>query len=172
MVLPPRYDTARIREARVDRYSSVSVDGNYYSVPDYLVGEFVLVKIYPDKILCYHNQEKIATHQRCEGRGHWSLDINHYLRTLKLKPGAVKRSTAFTQIKPDLKAIYRQYYEGKERQFLDLLELVATHSLSAVCETIALLEKIPTMVTTEKIKLILEKKDEPVPILAPSAITK
>jgi len=172
LVLPPRYDTARIREARVDRYSSVSVDGNYYSVPDHLVGEFVLVKIYPDKILCYHNQEKIATHQRCEGRGHWSLDINHYLRTLKLKPGAVKRSTAFTQIKPDLKAIYRQYYEGKERQFLDLLELVATHSLSAVCETIALLEKIPTMVTTEKIKLILEKKDEPVPILAPSAITK
>ena len=69
-------------------------------------------------------------------------------------------------------AIYRQYYEGQEKQFLQLLELVATHSLPQVCETIAQLERIPTTVSTEKIKLILEKKDEPVPILAPSAITR
>ncbi len=170
--LPPRYDTARITEARVGRYSTVSVDTNHYSVPDHLVGEFVLVKIYPDRILCYHNQQKIASHKRCEGRDHWSLDINHYLKTLKLKPGALKRSSAFSQIKPELKAIYHKYYQGQEKQFLQLLELIATHSLPKVSETIAMLEKIPTTVTTEKIRLILEKKDEPVPMLAPSAITR
>jgi len=172
LVLPPRYDTARITETRVDRYSTISIDGNHYSVPDHLVGEFVLVKIYPDKILCYHNQEKIATHQRCCGRDHWQLDINHYLKTLKFKPGALGRSSAFLQIKPELKAIYHKYYQGKERQYLQLLELVATHSLPNVSQTITLLERIPTTVNTEKIKLILEKKEEPVPILAPSAITR
>jgi len=161
-----------ITEARVGRYATVSVDTNHYSVPDHLVGEFVLVKIYPDRILCYHNQEKIASHKRCEGRDHWSLDINHYLKTLKLKPGALKRSSAFLQIKPELKAIYHKYYQGQEKQFLQLLELIATHSLPKVSETIALLEKIPTTVTTEKIRLILEKKDEPVPMLTPSAITR
>jgi transposase/predicted transcriptional regulator len=172
LVLPPRYDTARITEARVGRYSTVSVDSNHYSIPDHLVGEFVLVKIYPDKILCYHQEQKIATHQRCEGRDHWQLNISHYLKTLNLKPGALKRSSALAQIKPELKAIYRKYYQGQERQFLQLLELAATHSMPKVNETIALLERIPTAVNTEKIKLILEKKDEPVPILAPSAITK
>ena len=172
LVLPPRYDTARITEARVNRYATVSVEANHYSVPDHLVGEFVLVKIYPDKILCYHNQEKIATHQRCCGRDHWQLDINHYLKTLKFKPGALKRSSAFLQIKPELKAIYHKYYQGQERQFIDLLELVATHSLPNVSQTITMLEKIPTTVTTEKIRLILEKKDEPVRMLAPSAITR
>jgi hypothetical protein len=172
LVLPPRYDTARITEARVDRYSTVSVDTNHYSVPDHLVGEFVLVKVYPEQILCYHQEEKIASHQRCVGRDHWQLDINHYLKTLKLKPGALRRSSAFSQMKPELKAIYRNYYQGQERQYLHLLELVATHSLSQVSQTIAMLEKIPTTVNTEKIRLILEKKDEPVPILAPSAITK
>jgi transposase len=172
LVLPPRYDTARIREARVGRYATVSVEANHYSVPDHLVGEFVLVKIYPDQILCYHNQEKIASHKRCEGRDHWQLDINHYLKTLKFKPGALKRSSAFSQIKPELKAIYHNYYQGQEKQFINLLELVATHSLPKVSQTITLLEKIPTTVTTEKIRLILEKKDEPVPILVPSAITK
>ena len=172
LLLPPRYDTARIREARVDRYSTISIDGNHYSVPDHLVGEFVLVKIYPDQILCYHQEQKIASHKRCCGRDHWQLDINHYLKTLKFKPGALGRSRAFSQMKPELKAIYHKYYQGQERQYLQLLELVATHSLSQVSETMTMLEKIPTTVNTEKIKLILEKKEEPVPILAPSAITK
>lgn len=169
--LPPRYDTARVREARVGRYSTVSVDGNHYSVPDHLVGEFVLVKIYPDKILCYDNQEQIASHPRCEGKDNWQLDISHYLKTLKLKPGALKRSSAFSQLKPKLKAIYHKYYQGQERQYLQLLELVATHSLPKVSQTIVLLERIPTTISTEKIRLILEKKDEPVRILASSAIT-
>lgn len=172
LVLPPRYDTARITEGRVDRYSTISIEGNHYSVPDHLVGEFVLVKIYPDKILCYHQEEKIAFHQRCPGQGSWQLNINHYLKTLKFKPGALKRSSAFFQLKTELKEIYRKYYQGQERQFLQLLELVATHSLPKVSETIAMLEKIPTGVNTEKIQLILEKRDEPAPILAPSDITR
>jgi transposase-like protein len=172
LVLPPRYDTARITEARVDRYSTISVDANHYSVPDHLVGEFVLVKIYPDKILCYHQEEKIADHQRCEGRDHWQMDINHYLKTLKFKPGALGRSSAFLQMKPQLQAIYHKYYQRQQRQYLQLLELVATHSLPKVSQTIGMLEKIPTTVTTEKIRLILEKKDEPAPILVPCAITR
>lgn len=172
LVLPPRYDTARVTEARVDHYSTVSVDGNHYSVPDHLVGEFVLVKIYPEKVLCYHNGQKVALHQRREGQAHWSLDISHYLKTLQLKPGALGRSSAFAQMKPELKGIYRKYYQGQERQFLQLLDLIATHSLPEVIETIDKLEKIPTPVNTEKIKLILEKKDEPARILAPSAITR
>lgn len=172
LVLPPRYDTARITEARVDRYSTVSIDTNHYSVPDHLVGEFVLAKIYPDKILCYHNSERIASHQRCSGQAHWQLDISHYLKTLKLKPAALRRSSAFFQLQTQLKVIYHQYYEGQERQFIDLLELIASYSLPVVSETITMLEKIPTMVTTEKIRLILEKKEEPVPTLAPSDITR
>jgi len=66
--LPPRYDTARTTEARVDRYACITVDGNHYSVPDHLVGKFVFIKIYPDWINCYHNEKKIASHQRRYGR--------------------------------------------------------------------------------------------------------
>jgi len=172
LVLPPRYDTARVREARVDRYSTISIDGNHYSVPDHLVGEFVLVKVYPEQILCYHNQEKIASHQRCLGQAYWQLDINHYLKTLKFKPGALKRSSAFLQMKPQLQAIYHKYYQGQEKQFLQLFDLIATHSLPKVSQTITVLEKIPTTVNTEKIRLILEKKEEPAPILVPCAITR
>lgn len=172
LVLPPRYDTAHITESRVDSYSTVSVDGNHYSVPDHLVGEFVLVKCYPHQVLCYHNGDKVASHPRSSFEIRWSLDISHYLNTLKLKPGALRRSSAFLQMKPRLKDIYQEYYQGQEKEFLKLLELIAKYSLTKVNETIVHLEKIPTKVNTEKIQLILEKKEVPPPVLAPSAITR
>jgi len=159
--LPPRYDTARITEARVDRYACITVDGNHYSVPDYLVGKFVFIKIYPDRIICYHSEKKIASHKRKYGRKKWSIDITHYLRTLKAKPGALKRSTAFGQLQPRLKAIYQKYYQGKEKHFIELLELTAEHNLVAVEQAITLLEKVnPTGVNTEKIRMIVERKDD------------
>lgn len=159
--LPPRYDTARITEARVDSYSCIMVDGNHYSVPDDLVGKFVFIKIYPDRIICYHTSQKIASHKRRYGRKKWSISITHYLRTLKLKPGALKRSTAFSQIKPRLKVIYQKYYQGKEKSFIELLELTADHNLLSVEQAITLLEEInPTGVNTEKIRTIVERKDD------------
>jgi hypothetical protein len=75
-------------------------------------------------------------------------------------------------MKPRLKDIYQEYYQGQEKEFLKLLELIAKYSLTKVNETIVHLEKIPTKVNTEKIQLILEKKEVPPPVLAPSAITR
>ncbi len=156
--LPPRYDTARIVESRADKYSCITVDGNHYSVPDHLVGQFIFTKIYPDKIICYHNQKRVAQHQRRYTNQEWSIDINHYLVTLKLKPGALKRSTAFAQLKPRLKGIYQKYYQGQEKSFIGLLELIATNNLYRVEQAIAVLEKInPSGISTEKIKTIVER---------------
>jgi len=159
--LPPRYDTARITEARVDKYACVTIDSNHYSVPDHLVGKFVFIKIYPDLIICYHNSQRIASHKRRYGKNQWVIDISHYLNTLKLKPGALKRSTAFSQIKPGLKTIYQKYYRSKEKHFIELLELIAVYNLVAVKQAITLLEKInPSGISTEKIRNILERKDD------------
>lgn len=159
--LPPRYDTARITEVRADKYSCISIDGNHYSVPDHLVGKFIFIKIYPDWIIGYHASQKIASHKRRYGKNQWSIDITHYLRTLKLKPGALKRSTAFSQIQPRLKTIYQKYYRGKEKSFIELLELTADHKLVSVEQAITLLEKVnPTGVNTEKIRMIVERKDD------------
>ncbi len=53
-----------------------------------------------------------------------------------------------------------------------LLKLVSAYSLPKVSQIITMLEKIPTTVNSEKIRLILERKEEPVRILAPCAITR
>lgn len=154
----PRYDTARTAEPRADRYSTIMVDSCHYSVPDSLVGQFIFVKVYPDSIICYHDTKEVARHKRKYGKHEWSLDISHYIKTLTLKPGALRRSTALAQIKPDLKDIYQKYYRGSEKAFIELLGLISEEGMGSIKEAIAALLKIsPYSVETEKIKTLVKR---------------
>ena len=154
----PRYDTARTAEPRADKYSTIMVDSCHYSVPDSLVGQFIFVKIYPDRIICYYDSKEVARHKRGHGKHEWFIDISHYIKTLKLKPGALKRSVAFSQVKPELKCIYQKYYEGREKSFIELIELISIEGMDRIKDAIATLVKIdPNGIGTEKIKTIVQR---------------
>jgi len=151
----PKYDAARITELRVNKYSVVMIDGCYYSVPDSHVGKMVLTKIYSNEIRCFYEGAPIATHARKMGSNLWTIDLNHYLSTLKKKPGALASSVALHQADPRLQKIYRQHYITKERDFIDLIFFISEHGLEKVEEAILLLTKVsPLEVTTETIKAI------------------
>jgi transposase len=154
----PRYDTARTAEPRADKYSTITVDGCHYSVPDSLVGQFIFVKVYPDRIICHHDTKEVARHKRGYGRHEWFIDISHYIKTLKLKPGALKRSVAFSQVKPELKCIYQKYYKGREKSFIELMELISCEGMDRIKDAIATLVRIdPNGIGTEKIKTIVQR---------------
>jgi transposase len=154
----PRYDTARTAEPRADKYSTIMVDSCHYSVPDSLVGQFIFTKVYPDRIICYHDSKEVARHKRYNGRHEWFIDISHYIKTLKLKPGALKRSVAFSQIKPELKCIYQKYYEGREKSFIELMELISEEGMDSIKDAVATLLRIdPNGIGTEKIKTIVQR---------------
>ncbi|MDI9412812.1 MAG: IS21 family transposase [Bacillota bacterium] len=151
----PKYDAARITELRVNKYSVVMVDGCYYSVPDKHVGQMVLTKVYSNEIRCFYEGAPIAAHARKMGSNLWTIDLNHYLSTLKKKPGALASSVALHQADPRLQKIYRQHYITKERDFIDLIFFISEHGLEKVEEAISLLTKVsPLEVTTETIKAI------------------
>lgn len=159
--LMPSYDISRVTELRVNKYSVITVDENKYSVPDSLVGKFVTTKVYPDKILVYHNNIKVAEHIRSFGSHTWNIEINHYLNTLKKKPGAIHRSTAMHQMNHQLQNIYNKYYTENPRDFIDLIGLISKEGLESVKKVIAELEKIsPLNINTEKIKLLCNRKEE------------
>jgi hypothetical protein len=100
----------------VDKYSTVCIDNCHYSVPDLYVGEFLfIVKIYTSKILLLLQRQKVAVHERKYGLRKWSIQIAHYTRTLKKKPGALAGSLALKQAEPELQKIYHKYYTEKER---------------------------------------------------------
>lgn len=159
--LMPTYDIARTAELRVNKYSVVCIDENKYSVPDSLVGKFVTAKIYPQDIMIYHNSVKVAEHARNYGSHSWNIKIEHYLKTLKKKPGAIHSSTAMQQVNPRLQTIYNNYYTESPKEFIELIEIISEKGLEKIEETIKELEKIsPIGISTEKIKLLCNRDME------------
>ncbi|MFU0783642.1 IS21 family transposase [Thermoanaerobacterium thermosaccharolyticum] len=156
--LPP-FDAARCEDLRVDKYSTIVIDSCHYSVPDAYVGKIIFTKIYSHKILCYHNNVKIAEHERIYGFNEWSIKIEHYLNTLKKKPGALPSSAALNQADPRLQQIYYTYYTTKEKEFIELLQYIGIVGIQKILDAIEKLRKIdPIDITTDKIKIICERK--------------
>jgi len=129
--LPPRpYDTAEISTGRVDKYGCVSVDTNHYSVPDEWVGRFVEVRAYAAEVRFYsrHGEAKLlARHDRLRARHQWVIELDHFLPTLRRKPGALLGSAAWKQAEPRLKSFFERHFAGRPRAFVDLLLWARDH---------------------------------------------
>jgi hypothetical protein len=106
---------------KIDKYATFSYGTNRYSVPDYLVGRIVEVKVYANRLKVYHNNLHLYTHERNYGTFQWQLDIDHYLTTLARKPGAVHGSVALEQSLPSIRLLYQRYFENQPRGFIDIL---------------------------------------------------
>ncbi len=151
--------TAKRRtESRVNKYSVINIDQNKYSVPDYLVGKFVKVKIYPEEIKSYYKESRIAEHIRSFQNHKWIIDINHFIHTLKKKPGALHSSVGRHQLSPELQETYQRYYTNNPRDFIELLELIKEKDTTTVLSAIKELKTIKeSLVTTDNIKNIVYK---------------
>jgi hypothetical protein len=65
---------------------------------------------------------------------------------------------AFAQAKPELKCIYQKYYRGREKSFIELIELISYEGMARIKNAIATLERIdPNGIGTEKIKTIVQR---------------
>ncbi|HKI70074.1 MAG TPA: hypothetical protein VKA67_10825 [Verrucomicrobiae bacterium] len=82
------YPVKQVFSANVDRYSTVKIDSNRYSVPTYYAGLRVNVELGVERVLIYYHREKIAGHERVFGKAKWQLDPFHYLELLARKPMA------------------------------------------------------------------------------------
>lgn len=157
----PFLDTAQIKELRVDKYSTITIDTCHYSVPDNLVGKLVFVKIYSGKIVCYYEEKKIAMHIRKFGFNEWTIEIEHFLCTLKRKPGALASSTALLQADPRIQKIYNTYYIKREKEFIELLFVIYENGIEEVIKSIDIVSRIsPLHISTEKIKAIVTRNDD------------
>lgn len=114
------YELSILVESKVDKYSCVCLDNNHYSVPDYLVGKSVKVKKYHDHYDIYANSNYVGTHKKIDGIGQYQLELQHYLKTLRNKPGALKHSLALKQC-PQLLSIYQNHFKQNDREFIEIL---------------------------------------------------
>lgn len=123
-----KLDLANIIQVSVDKYSFVRIQNHRYSVPDYLVQRKITAKIYHNKIMFYSNNHYVCEHKKKDGLNETSIDICHYLETLKKKPGAIRNSLALKSM-PELKAIFDIYFTSEPRSFIELIEKYKTLEL-------------------------------------------
>jgi transposase len=157
----PKFESCIYSENRVDKYATVTVRQNHYSVPDIYVGKMVSVKLYTSKLVIYHENTQIAVHKRTFGLNDWSINIYHYLRTLKRKPGALPQSTALLQADTRVKNLYERYYTKDPKMFLEVLEIIKEKGIDEVEKSLKRLEVMsPFDLSADKIKLICAKTTE------------
>jgi transposase len=164
------FECGQLCEPKVDKYSTVSIDTCHYSVPEGHVGRKLQVKVYPNRIVCYNGHERLCEHEKRQAANEWILNLDHYLDTLKRKPGALAGSVAFAQAEPRLKRIYRDYYPDNPKDFIELLHYLRDQkkSLGEIETAIKQLSQLSSStITTDKIKVICDRQ----PITAKTSVS-
>ena len=119
-----------VYEYIVDKWSTISMKNVHYSVPDSLVGEKVHVKVYSEKIVILYGKEKVASHQRSYCGGDWCIKLEHYLRTLSRKPGALPHSVVWQRAPEELRRLYDIHFKEDNRTFVLLLDYARKNGFS------------------------------------------
>jgi hypothetical protein len=155
---PGPMDCFLTHEVKVDKYATICLGTNRYSVPDELCSRMVEVKMYSNLLKMYYAHGLICSHERSYEKNKWVITLDHYLRTLNRKPGALHGSLALDQAPQTVKEVYTRWFIGQPRDFIELLlycqQLQVPHKklldtaiyLSGIC---------PDGVTGEKIIALL-----------------
>lgn len=91
------FDPGLVLHPRVDRSALVMVRMVKYSVPARLIGRKVRVSLQASQLVIYDGAKIVARHRRIAARTGCSVQLDHYLEVLKIKPGAFPGSTALAQ---------------------------------------------------------------------------
>jgi hypothetical protein len=77
-----------LRLLRVSPESVIRFETNCYSVPEHLIGQIVAVRVASRELRIYHEDQLVARHQRSFEKKQWLRDLDHYQKTLSVKPRA------------------------------------------------------------------------------------
>lgn len=148
---------------KVDKWSTICMKHSYYSVPDNLVGKYVDVKIYSEKIVVFYEGNKVATHERKYKLGSWSIKLEHYISTLTKKPGAVRTSLALKQADESIRRLYNECLKDIPKEFVLLVDYInkSKYTVDDVIDAYTSLKASDIAnPDADQIKMYLSKADE------------
>ena len=80
------FSNVQTYDGQADKYSTVIVDKNRYSVPTRYAGFKVKVLLGVDQVEIFSGGKKLATHDRLYGNNKWRLNPDHYLELIQQRP--------------------------------------------------------------------------------------
>ena len=160
-ILP--YDCATIKTVKANSQFRVVIDSNRYSVPADFASTLLTAKIYPSKLLFYHNDNLIAEHRRSYEKNMDFENPDHIKKLIEHKKNArdQKLMSSFLQISSRTP----EYYAGLKnkrfntknhiRKILALFETYGKEKTSAAIEDALELEAF----SSEYIANLLEQRE-------------
>ncbi len=138
-----RFDDCISEPRKVDKYQTVAFDNNRYSVPRSFAFSAATVKAYTNRIEVVASGQVVARHPRSYATGEHILDPLHYLSVLGRKPAYLDHTSVFKGWKlPAVFVELRDHLEQQQgmhrgsRQFIRVLQLLATHPLNHVVDAV------------------------------------
>ena len=130
--LPPKpYNNYKlVLDVLVDKYLTVKVKTNRYSVPCQYAGKKVNVELGLNDVRLIYKNKLIATHKRAFERQKWILDPWHYMEVLRRKSRAFKSSRILTAIEEHWDPAVKRLWEtqvashGEDQGTKDFLDSV------------------------------------------------
>lgn len=145
-------------ELKVDKSSTICFGTNHYSVPDELCARMVEVKVYSNELKVYYAHGLICSHDRNYGTNEWIITLDHYLKTLDRKPGALHGSLALKQAPEAVREVYTRWFTNQPRDFIGLLQFCRQSQVDhqRLLDTAIYVSGIcPNNITAEKIMALL-----------------
>jgi len=154
--------------ASISKYSFVSCDTNYYSVPDTYRPRHITLRLYENTIELLDGDAIIATHQRRRGKKEYCLDITHFVKTFHRKPGAIRNAKVVANLDIKIRELFNRYYQNEPKEFLPVLDLIKNTSEKALSYAIDSLAEQGIFPTCDTLKFIIREQDQ---MLQPFSIT-
>ncbi len=93
------YSNIQTHNGQADKYATVIVDKNRYSVPSRYVGFKLSVLLHVERVEIFYRHQRLASHQRLYGNNKWSLNPDHYLELIQQRPMAFNSARPIRQWK-------------------------------------------------------------------------
>ncbi len=124
--------------ATVTKWSTARVGGKAYSVPSWLIGRRLEVRLRAAQVEFRLDGELVGECERIVGGQPWKVDYRHVIGSLLRKPGAFARYAYREALFPTL--VFRQAYDalresgrsGADLEYLRILHLAATRLEASV----------------------------------------
>lgn len=162
-----QYDNSLQEVRHINKYNQISVEANWYSVPEEYRRPTIGIKLYPERLELWDfgQDTMLASHPRIFEKGHSSINLFHYLKTLRQKSRALVGSVALHQAHQTLQRLYSKYYQQKPKEFVDLLFLFREYpDLDHVIQVLESVMQQGLLPSRELLLNVLQQSEDPPPI--------
>jgi transposase len=165
-------------DGRADKYATVIVDKNRYSVPSRYAGLRVKVVLHVNRVELFSGAKKVATHERLYGNNKWCLNPDHYLELIQQRPMAFRSARPIRQWQESwpqsLHVLLERFCsaQGETRGIKDFVTVLMLYRDYGPVEVEAAVRLAAQkhISTSEGVRHLLARADSPAAAIAPLSV--